>query len=163
MRQPRKSAEHRTSHHGEPYPLRWLASTGVAVAIINGPCLHPRAPWCRWCDNTMEGRGAPAFLLCELHTEATWQLPRGHGRRCTGRSNPWQVSTRAGRMGAPLPGPPAGSGLYRHESIGDQINTQKTRGIIINEEQVTHRLCILVSIWVASREIAWFLRFFVFF
>lgn len=59
----------------------------------------------------------------ELRSEATWQLPRGRGRKCTERSSPWQASTRGGRMEAPLPGPPAGSGPYPHESTGDQINT----------------------------------------
>lgn len=108
--------------------------------------------------------GSPSLsALRALNADAAWQLPRGRGRRCTGRSSPWQASTGAGRMAAQLPGPPAGSGPYPHESTGDQINTEKRKGIIINNEHVTHRLCVLLRIWMAPRETAWFLRlFFVF-
>ena len=71
-------------------------------------------------SNAEEGSG--------LHIEATRQLPRGRGRKHTGRPSPWQASTREGRTEAPRPGAPAGSGPYPRESTGDQINTQKRRG-----------------------------------
>lgn len=98
------------------------------------------------CATGHAGVGASTLLLAgELHTEATGQLPRGRGRRCTGRSNPWQASTGAGRMAAPLPGPPAGSGPCPHESAGAQRKRlEKGRGGRVRKKSMelkTVRIC----------------------
>lgn len=109
------------SFHGPlPAPsnktIRESAEHGPAAAASTGP------QWPPWRGRHYT-RGGPSISS----SAAPWTLPRGRGRRRTGRSSPWRASTGAGRTEAPLPGPPAGSGPCPRGSTGDQINTQPRR------------------------------------